>query len=213
MKAYLEGWSIVLAGYWNHNIFSPEWITEHLTDSTKIKIEFPMSKPLTHPRYRFDNIILQFTPNELVLSPEYQNNSTLLSLESVAIKILTELQHTPLSAVGINFWFVEDDPQRTLLGIFGISDTQSLSTHGFKIKSTTVERTLTDDTLIINLMLQYKEDGKISIGFNFHCLVSSTAEAKKFIETFNVKSLRQRAYEILDSVYDAPVDDEMEATC
>ncbi|MBF0476007.1 MAG: hypothetical protein HQK59_09275 [Deltaproteobacteria bacterium] len=202
MKAYLEGWSIVLAGYWNHYIFSPEWITDKLTKSTKVSVEFPINTPFSPPRYRFDNVIMQFSVGELILHPEASDDTTLETLKNLAGNILTELPHTPIHAAGINFVFVEDDPSELLLNIFDISDRESLSTKGFRIKSTKVERMLTLGEQTLNLLLQLKENNQAYISLNFHMDVRDSGKAKEFIEANSISGLRDRAYKILDELYD-----------
>jgi hypothetical protein len=105
MKPATEKWSIVVLGHWNSAIFSPGWIAGRLTSSKEIGIEFAVDEPMQPPRFSFDGIYLRLAERRLVLAPSTPDDAVLQQMEGVACRVLQELPHTPVSAVGGNFQF------------------------------------------------------------------------------------------------------------
>ena len=58
MKAQTDGWSIVVAGFWNRMIFTPEWVTQKLTASKEVGVEVPVGMPGLQPRLVFEGVNL-----------------------------------------------------------------------------------------------------------------------------------------------------------
>ncbi len=200
MQPNLDGWSIVVAGHWNFRILRPEWIIEHLTDSKNVGIEIPISNPSLPPRFRFDDLILRADGQRLVVSPESTDESVLQRVELVARKVLLELPHTPVTATGVNFQFVEKEPDADLLRIFKVEDTAALADGGFSVQATSIQRRLESTNGILNLTATLSEDSDVVMDFNFHLDVTFTHDAADFLDSA-ILGFQDRACRLLDEVY------------
>ncbi len=177
MKALTEGWSIVLAGTWNAPIFSPKWISEHLTKATDIGIEVPINNPALRPRFVFDNLYLQIGQGRLALSPHKPTGELMERAEGVAKIILNDLKHTPLTAVGINFQFLEDSPKPNLLSIFNFSDSNDLTDLEIKVTQSSINRCFNVGEQELNLTVTLREETKVLFDLNFHSVASDATGA------------------------------------
>ncbi len=200
MHPLVEGWSTVIIGIWNIPIFSPEWMSGRLTDTKNIGIEIPINNPASFPRFSFDNIYLRFESNRLILSPREPNEELLQITEKVALKALEELPYTPVVAVGVNFQYVEEDPQGPLLNLFNLSDNSDLSGAGAIVKSTSISRQLDLSGQILRLKVTLRTDDKIVFDLNFHQDVTSAEEAKEHLDRRTV-DFHRKGIELLEKAY------------
>ena len=137
---------------------------------------------------------------QLVLAVERPNDGLLKTCGDVAVKILTELPHTPLAAVGLNYHFVADQLDEAVLKIFDLRDNNILSDATFKIQSTVIQRKILIGDQTVNLSLTLGEDNKVQIFFNFHKDTPSSKEAIEFLSA-HATDLKQKAFEILSKIY------------
>jgi len=200
-----ERWSIILLGFWNPMIFTPQWLKDRLTSAEKIFIEIAVNNPLLSQRFGFDDIFLLVQANKLSLSPQNIQEATLNRLQAISTQILTALPETPLQAIGINFQFIEKEPTTSLLKLFDIADTSALADEGFLIKTTAIQRRLLIEDKIINLTAQLTESDHVEISFNFHRDIKDANEAKSFLDE-GIINLKSKAIKILQSVYAIELD-------
>jgi hypothetical protein len=203
MQPRTEGWSIVVVGHWNSAIFSPGWIAGRLTSSKEVGIEFAVDEPIQPPRFTFDGISLRLAERRLVLAPSTPDDIVLQQMEDVACKVLGELPHTPISAIGINFQFLEPEPVGTIAELFDLKDGGPLSDSGFLLKSTDIKRTVERDDQLLNLTLSFRENSTILIDFNFHREVKGAPAAREALAAGVVK-LKALAFGVLSDIYGAP---------
>jgi hypothetical protein len=64
----LNGWTIMLTGYWNRAIFTPTWVIGRLTRSSQVDLEIQIESPELPIRVLFDNLILTVTPSRLQIN-------------------------------------------------------------------------------------------------------------------------------------------------
>jgi hypothetical protein len=205
MESNLGAWSVVIVGNWNRMIFRPEWIGGgRLTDITSINIELPINNPTLPPRYIFDDIILRVTFQRLSISPQNEDPDTLSRMQEVAIRILRELPHTPVSGIGVNFEFVEREPSPEILNIFNFSDLMRLSDEQYIVNQSNITRKLIINGQIINLRHQLDENSYMTIGFNFHRDITNTDEGIDFLGT-GILRMRDQANSILERVYNLAI--------
>lgn len=201
MESNLGGWSVVIAGNWNIMIFRPEWIGRgRITDSVNINIEIPINNPTLPPRYIFDDIILRVTNQRLTISPQNEDPETLTRIQDVAIRILKELPHTPVSGIGVNFEFIEIEPLPEILNIFNLSDLERLSDEHYIVNQSIITRKLIFNGQVINLRHKLDENTHMTIGFNFHRDIANTEEGIAFLGT-DIILRRDQANSILERVY------------
>lgn len=178
MQLVPENTSVVIAGVWNPAILNPTWILRHVLELPEgtveqIQIEQPFIPSGVPPSYSIAG--LTFTPgrNQLVIRPLETSVDTMVRVQNIAIRILTLLSHTPLSAFGQNFEFLELTPLAEQLMIFGAAN--DLAQHcdfQFDTLSTQVSSSIQFDDRQLNLS-RSNTNGILSLKFNFHYPVAS----------------------------------------
>jgi hypothetical protein len=194
-----------MAGSWNRRIFSPAWVSGRLTTAKEIGIEVPVDNPGLPIRLTFDDIHLSVTSGKLVLTMDRPEDALLQRCREVAIQALRELPHTPLMAVGVNYQFVADQPEEPLLHVFNLSDNNSLSDAGVRMRSTVIQRNLLFEEQTINLSLTFGDDQKVLVAFNFHKDTASSEQAVDFL-TAHSTDLKEKTFELLNKIYNSTVE-------
>ena len=194
-----------MAGHWNRMIFSPAWITSHLTMVKDIGIEVPVDNPGLPVRLTFDGIHLSVTSRQLSLTVERAEDTLLEKCRDVAVKALKELPHTPLLAVGVNYHFIAEQPDDLLLQVFNLRDNDRLSDADIKIRSTVIQRSLLIQAHTVNLSLTLAEDKKVHVAFNFHKDTPNTEQAIAFLSAHST-DLKEKAFELLNKIYQSTVE-------
>jgi len=173
-----------VAGYWNPAIFSPEWIGRELEQPGDINIEFSVALPAATPRFSFDRMYLQVGVSRLVVSPESPDAELLDRCAMFANRVVTKLPHTPMMAAGINFQYLEDQPQGALVQLFQLSDANALADKGFKVASTSIAREIqcaSGD--LLNLTAKFTHEDAVSVHFNFHRESTKWNALSEFLRT------------------------------
>jgi hypothetical protein len=199
MKPQIEGWNIVLAGFWNRMIFTPEWVMSKLTTEKDIGVEIQIGMPGLQPRLVFEGITLKVDPAMLVLGLQSVNDEALQVAQRVALSAMQALPHTPMSAVGVNFQFVEAEPDAALLKPFRVPDLNTLADEDYEVQATQIRRQLHRDGRTINFTLDLKQDKSVLLDFNFHSGGNQEA-AQLFLQT-SVLSYRDQALDLLKNCY------------
>jgi hypothetical protein len=174
------------------------------SDKATINIEFPVDNPFLPIRVRFDGLILRIPDHHLILNPETSDAATLARVHGVAQKILTELPHTPVAAIGINFAFSERPPSEAIMGIFRAPDTSRLAAAGLTQRSISVSRELHYDGHTLNLVIGLDTDDTAKMEFNFHSDVPDASAALAFLDSNTMVELESKARAILSEVYSTP---------
>jgi len=186
-------------------IFSPAWISGRLTSAKEVGVEVPVENPALPVRLSFDDIHLSVSRKQLILTVERPEDLLLERCRDVAVKVLTELPHTPLQGVGVNYHFIAQEPDTALFGIFTLNDNDDLSDAGITIKSTIIQRSLLVNDQVVNLSLTLSSDQKVHLGFNFHKDTQTTIQALEFLRAHST-DLKAKAFEILSRVYKSKVE-------
>lgn len=180
-------------------IFTPEWITQKLTTVKEVAIEVPVGQPGLQPRLAFEGVTLKVDPRRLVVGVDAPQDDRLVTMERVAVAALTELPHTPITGVGVNFQFLEEEPEGLLLKAFEAPDLNPLADERFEVKSSQIRRELHRDGLVTNLALNLTNEGKVLIDFNFHH-GGNLETAKTFLDK-RVVGYKEQALDLLRRVY------------
>ena len=201
MRAVADGWSIVIRGHWNAHIFRPEWMTGRLTESQDFVIELPVGYPTQPPRFSFDGIHLRITDYKFVVHPQQIEDAAVNRMCEIATATLNALPHTPVSAIGVNFQYVEDSPSTELAGTFQIPDAARISDVGATVATTLISRQLTVDGLTCNLKLTFDSADNVVFDFNFHRDTPEGASAAIEFLNHGVDGYRDVALQFLENVY------------
>jgi hypothetical protein len=118
----------------------------------------------------------------------------------MACKILSILPKTPVSAIGVNFCFVESDPNEEILVLFDFRDNVEISTCGWDIGTTQIVRRLTKDGMTLNLKISQDTPSKVLIDANFHYPVKCAEDASERIKAHTVE-MQDNFLELIKKVY------------
>ena len=162
--------TLVLLGAWNPRIFQGGWIGKNLFGyeaDTEIRgailtiVKDSMVKEIPY----LDDIGIHVTPERMEIYPNSLEETTRLKAEEVAANVATTLPHTPFGAVGVNFNFVEDDPENALLDALQSADSinQSFRVVGQEFKAAIQ----LENGVILNFSRSVADD-KAVFDFNFH---------------------------------------------
>jgi hypothetical protein len=205
MKAIRDAWNVVLAGNWNLAIFSPNWLSKNLFGSESITIEFPLVPGLP-PRFTVEGIVILSSTDRVMLAPKMLTDEAIKRTEDMACKLLNLLPHTPISALGVNFGFLEKEPSDELLQHFVDRDEALLADAGFEILIRTFSRKLVYQGQHINLST-IVEPKEVKFDLNFHTDVQNAEQAQKSL-TGKVLKHRATALQLLEQVYSLNLEDE-----
>ncbi|MBI2354310.1 MAG: hypothetical protein HYV06_04645 [Deltaproteobacteria bacterium] len=204
MKINSNGWTIVLAGNWNRHILSPEWAAKHIFAVEKLKVEFALNIALA-PRFSSPDVAMMPSENAVVFMPLQQTDECLLKTEQFVHNLINKLPYTPMSAFGINFSFIENNPDSDLLALFNIKDGQGMNDFGCEVRGSGIIRQLQIEGTTLNLSIGHSEEG-ISFDFNFHYDVSDAARANELLEGQAVAN-KVMAYRMLSEIYHLEVEE------
>lgn len=178
MELLIQKCSIVAAGRWNPNIFTPNWVAKNLfnkQDEETIDIEVLLS-PLVSLKFVSDDVKLIPELQRLVVGINKNEDTILNDAETVMIKSLNLLEHTSISAIGINFGFKEYEASDLILDLFDLKDMFNLSEYEQTTIKSSISHSIDFDPWILNLSIEL-HDGKVNANLNFHLDINSASKA------------------------------------
>lgn len=180
-----QTWAIVIAGFWNRMIFQPQWVARQIYELDEIEtlVSLVPSAPVI---YRGHGVELRVTDARLQFVAREASDDTLERAESLACKVLQKLDVTPVSAVGINFGYVEQHPSDVLLRSLNFGDDAEIAMQGWEIGSKEIKRALRRADLNLNLTYTLL-DGRTVVDLNFHHNVVSASAAHECLQGHVVK--------------------------
>lgn len=180
MKPILTDWTLVLAGSWNVAILNPDWLSRLVFNEKQFEAEMIIEGVRPQMRFMFERVVVIPAPSRVVFSPRRPEDADLLAVEAAGKKVLELLPVTPISGVGINFGYGEDEPHRDLTSLFEIRDANKITDEQLEINSTAIVRELKFEDRVINLRMT--QGVGVAFNFNFHKGVSSADEARAAID-------------------------------
>lgn len=135
------GFNISIVGQWNPSIFSPSWVRANIvSDESEVLFAVAISDPAAPPRISFSTTylfpsrqLLDFRASEMTLE-------AFSSCGEAASKIVGLLPHTPISAIGINFRFIEEENFEKAASLFQFNDSAKIPHEKYSLQASTVTR-------------------------------------------------------------------------
>lgn len=201
MKAVAERWNIIAVGKWNPHIFTPNWVARNSyfkQSEETIQVEVLIS-PEINLKFNSDNIILTPKLDRLIVGIEKEEDEILQNAENIMKHTLTLLNHTPVVGLGINFYFIEAEPDKYLLDLFDLKDKYYIAKQEKNLLKSRIFRSLDYEPWVLNLTIEF-DGNAITTTINFHSDVNNASEAadklnKSFID------LKNKGLYLLENVY------------
>lgn len=200
MQAAVDHWTIVIAGSWNVAILNPDWIAQKIFKTTEVELELLVQGLTQNIRITHGNVRIIPRPDRVLIACVTHDAETLTSAEAAAISLVNELPVTPVSAVGINFGFQENDPGAGLVRMINFEDNPRLAEKGLLVQSSTISRQLQMDDRIVNLSIDYRPETGMLFKYNYHMPVESAIQVVDAINGKCTEFLEQ-SLDILRDVY------------
>jgi hypothetical protein len=209
MHPIVDRWSIIIAGLWNPNIFSPEWIQRNLlSKAVSPSLEMAVG-PAMIPQLRllFGQIAITPSKTKLQLTPLEATDECLAEAERVALRVLQVLPHTPIRGYGVNLAFSSAALDSTL---FNATDYPKLIKLGLEPVQRQITRNLKfSESCFLNLTIEtgtLKDESSFSFNFHHNPKPDLTID----IDTVIDKALyyKNEALRILQDVYNVALEEE-----
>lgn len=186
---------------------SPDWINDHVykKPELRINIAFPVNDPTLPVEIGIEDLKIYPRIDRLEIIPNDPTEKSLGDAAFLASEILSHLSHTPITAIGINFGFSEDDIS-LVAGYFNLADSANIDRNIFSLMNTNITRSFKlERDHILNLSINYGED-KAFLGFNYHHNFQTTKDAVEFLKAEGQTPVVEKYYRITKSfirtVYD-----------
>jgi len=204
MESYENSNTIVILGNWNKNIFNMNWVAKNLFDLKQIQIEFPLmiSEP---PRFIGKEIMLTIDDNRIMFTALKNTNKILLTMIEIVNILPKFFEMTPVSAIGLNFGFVEDNLEK-ISYLFELPDNAVLSDNGAIINNYAIKRNIKLENLEFNLAIN-KLERKVHFDVNLHNNITNIKEINKLYNKDNIVNKKEIVMNFLNDVY--KLDEEM----
>jgi len=205
MRELVQACSIVVIGGWNTKILTPPWLGNYIFNKDQLDMYFPMTPG--HPIKITDNntFSLDVSDSKIKLNPIEINDTSLEQLSFSMRQILSQLPHTPVDAIGINFGFeIEKDEYKS--DIFdSIKDFSKKCVKDVDREIEVVAQIVNNlndqyQNRILTITISHNYDTKDRIDFNFHKNTRGTEEAKMLLESSHFTALHNYATENMDSI-------------
>jgi hypothetical protein len=198
MKPNTPDWNLVLAGSWNVAILNPDWLGKNVFNTNEFGAEMVIEGVFPRLRFHFDKVLVIPAMDRVIFAARRPEDGDLLAVEEAAKRVLTLLPVTPVSGVGINLGYAEDNPSPDLTSLFAIGDNGKVSDEGLEINSTSIVRELKFEDRVVNFRIT--QSTNVSFNFNYHKNVANAEEALQAI-TNKVKPFRDYSEALLTKLY------------
>jgi hypothetical protein len=200
MLPAISDWTVVIPGSWNVAILNPNWVATELFQTAEVQVEIRILGPEFEFRYRHEQVTIVPRTSRVMFVMADDSATTLASVESTASRLLQLLPRTPVSAIGVNFGFTENEVPSALAEMFSLLDDNALGDRQLEILETSISRKIPwrgERTLKFRRTLK---EGAVSFHLNFHKDVPGADEARAALGG-EVETFRNEAIEFLHMVY------------
>jgi hypothetical protein len=205
MKIIDGSWSVVIVGKWNRYILTPQWVGKNIFNQENIEVQFPINQPELAPRYKSPtNIIFLPAIHKCQFIAQEPYDDTMLSNISQYIrKLASMLEHTPVTALGINFGFEEESHNFQQIDMFNLTESDRYIDMGLHATLTGINRMFTVDNHPLNLNVEFNQErNKVIFEFNFHYNITIPAQICELVTPNLIIDNKKKALSILHDIYE-----------
>ena len=190
----------VFRGAWNPAIFQPPWLAKYLFDiesgqeieALEMTVLSPVSRKITY----INDIGISASKDAVEIFANGMDGKTIAKAETITIRLLETLSHTPIGGFGVNFCFTENEPTDELLDCLHTKD--SIDKH-FKIQKQEFSAAIEIDSVILNFSRK-PTDSNVQFDFNYHHNQNNFDARKELTEGITGRFL-EKSKEILNQLY------------
>lgn len=197
-------WNIVLVGYWNVAILTPQGIAQRLFElpvgESTFQIEVPIDG-MGPNKVSYDNLAVLVTSKNLQIKLNEPNFDNLVKGFQVAKKALEKLPETPVRAAGFNLRYRVNKPDSEIAMVTQAT-IDSINDLGLQIQSWGLTRTIRFKSGLINLSSHIETDGSHQIIFNFHREADTPDKHNTLVEwlSINIGEIKKIVFDILNTI-------------
>jgi hypothetical protein len=203
MKFLEEYTNLVIVGLWNKHIFNPEWESKFLFPKQELEIEFPIQHDAS-VRISSKDLRILIEGLRLCIICRKQEDSCFTSAKELAILIADYLPHTPITAIGVNFSFIQT-PSEPLLQQLLVADNELITKHYGKIALTQITRNLIVKEIAMQVKITIHDD-RIEFSTNFNFPVESLLQAKERLLSNDILDLKMETLKYLSTIHNLNIE-------
>lgn len=196
-------WNVIIRGFWNRAIFTPDRVSKNLfglEEGAALQVLVPVDG-INPTKMVHDNIIISVNSGILEIATEKNEFSKIKECLDIGIKALNWLKETPVLAGGYNIRYKLTEQDALL-----ISDAikskidDSLSDAGYDIKERSNLRAIKERAGEIHLITRIDQQENISIVLNFN---KSSTSINEIVDWFSISTddLKRKIQELLEKIY------------
>lgn len=200
------GFNILVLGRWNPSVFSPQWIRANVSDSD-VSLAISIGDFDAPPRLAFSNVQLFPARHSLDARLSEIKEADFPSLGETVSGIVKLLPHTPITAVGINFRFIDEDNSGDLALDFQFADAGRIPHERYSLLASTIARRFQlpgGDALNLSLV---HDAGKLTTEFNFHTDSSDVTAILDKLGAANISARLEEAKSFMRDTYNLTLDE------
>ncbi|WP_419660491.1 uncharacterized protein Dvar_08510 [Desulfosarcina variabilis str. Montpellier] len=211
MKIIGDSLSVIIVGKWNRYILTPEWVAEKIFNNEELEVQLPINRPELAPRYKSpDNIFFLPAVHKCqFMAQEPHSDEKLARMSSCVRSLVTILEHTPVTALGVNIVFEEESHNFDMLELFDLADSDRCAEAGLSTNKTEIKRQFSFENHVLNLNIIYTQD-KVLFDFNYHYEVTGPAQIAELVTDDLIISKKTQSLDILNKFYGLELDDNEE---
>ncbi len=186
---------LVIVGGWNPSIIlNPEWLNRYLfPEKQEFSLEIPVF--MGFPQISTETIRISLKGSKLCISPLKEVDLLLDFIEELGIKLADFLPHTPVTAMGVNFSFVEDESDDPITS--DSRERRAIEQSMGTIEEEQHRYSLKHETATMNLVIRKPSKVGRIYDFNFHYSLESLIGLKQILTENSILEYKNKATAIL----------------
>lgn len=198
-------WNVVVIGYWNPAILTPAGVGRRLFGlavGTPLLVEVPIDGLAPH-RVKHDGLTVTAELGRLLVHADDPKYALLDRARQIAVRAMSDLPETPLTAAGFNIRFRIGEPSNEFLAATNAGVDNLLSDTGFKIESRSLGRSVKCEDGVLNLSIQQGQDSRIELNFD-----RQSSKREELIEwlQFPLAKVEETVSRVFDKVIQIPLE-------
>lgn len=208
MPGRLSEWNVVVLGSWNVAILTPKGIARRLLqleDVTPIQVSIAVDSALP-PRVIHNDSNIEVSNSRILISSNDATAANLAASSNIAVRALSSLPETPVTAAGVNLIYTFASSPIELADLVTSSCDDLLTDAGYRWVSRLMRRTISLEPGIINIDICDNADLTSYVSLNFHCENHDPEILKSWLN--RIDEMLSKARHLLTEVFRLHMEDQ-----